>query len=319
LKKWIAFCALFTIYGAGFMFVDIAVDQITPLELNVFRFGLGAVMLLILLQVLGIHLPLDKASIRDMTVIGVGNNALPFTLIAWAQTQGVDSGLSGVLVAANPLFSLIVAHFLFVDERMTPLKTFGVIVGFVGVIILISGNIENGKVETDTLVGEGAIILSALMFAFAGSYSRKVMQGRNSNPIIIGAGTTVAAALFSIMMLAVSLLSGKTAASIDTFEGDTILAIAFLIINNSFIAVILFYYVIRELGVSRTSMIAYLIPIVSLFMGAVFLDEVIDVRIIIGTLVILVSLMIVNLLPALRRGRAPIVLDGRIAAIEPEL
>jgi drug/metabolite transporter (DMT)-like permease len=318
MHRWLAFALLVSVYGTGFMFINIAVEQLTPAEANAGRFTLGAILLTATLYIRGERLPLDRTSIRDFIVIGLMNNAVPFLLVAWAQTQGVNSGLTGVLIATNTLFSLIVAHLVFDDERMTALKALGVAVGFGGVIILASRNIEGGEVLTEGLLGQAAVVASALMFALSAAYSRRMMQRRHTPPLVIATGTILVAMIVTDALVLFQALTGSPPPAPADLEFRTIFAIVELTVANTFIAFITLFYVIRELGVTRTSMMAYLIPVISLAAGALFLDETIDGRTLAGTAVILSAIAIVNAGPVLlrrirRKHESPIpagVVDG---------
>lgn len=294
MKKWIAFALLPVIYGSSFMFIEIAVRQITPIELTAFRFGLGGLALLAVVFLRGSRIPLDASTVRSLIIIGLLNNTAPFLLIAWAQQQNVGTGLTGVLVAMNPLFTLVVAHFAFADERITWPKVAGVSAGFAGVIVLASRNIEGGEVLTEGLLGQGAVVLSAFCFAAAGVFSRKLLQGRISDPMVVAAGTATTATISTLILWGVVLLGGTPITPVSTLTMDTIGSVLLLSVVHTFVAFNLLYYIIRELGVTRTSTIAYIIPIVSLLIGAVFLNEVIDARVLLGTAIILSGIAIVN-------------------------
>ena len=305
--KWIAFFALFLIYGSGFMFISVAVEQLTPLELTSIRFLFGSILLLIALYVTGGRFPSDWHGLRDLAMVGLLNNTVPFLLVAWAQTQGVASGLTGVLIATNPLFTVVMAHFLFSDERMTRYKIVGLAIGFLGVVVLASRNFSGDDVLTSNLTGQLAVIFSAFCFASAAVYSRKAMQGETSNPLLISAGSTFMAMLMTVGLWITSVATGTPISDTTALETETVLSVVTLVVVHSFIAFSLVFYVIRELGVTRASMMAYLIPLISLLLGAIFLDEVLDVRVLLATGMILSSLAIANFGRAfvMRLGRPP--------------
>ncbi|MEQ8676954.1 MAG: EamA family transporter [Aggregatilineales bacterium] len=292
--KWIAFFALFLIYGSGFMFISVAVEQLTPLELTSIRFLFGSILLLIALYATGGRFPSDWHGLRDLTMVGLLNNTVPFLLVAWAQTQGVASGLTGVLIATNPLFTVVMAHFLFSDERMTRYKIVGLAIGFLGVVVLASRNFSGDDVLTSNLTGQLAVIFSAFCFASAAVYSRKAMQGETSNPLLISAGSTFMAMLMTVGLWVFNIATGTPISDTTALKSETILSVIVLVVVHSFIAFSLVFYVIRELGVTRASMMAYMIPLVSLMLGAIFLDEVLDARVLLATTMILGSLAIAN-------------------------
>lgn len=292
--KWIAFVTLVLIYGSGFMFISVAVEQLTPLELTSIRFLCASILLLIALYASGGRFPADWKGARDLAMIGLLNNTVPFLLVAWAQTQGVASGLTGVLIATNPLFTVVMAHFFFSDERITRYKVIGLTVGFLGVIVLASRTFSGDDMLTGNLTGQIAVIIAALCFASAAVYGRKVMQSESNNPLLVSAGSIFMATLMTVGLWLFNVASGTPVSDTSTLERETVLSVVILIVVHSFIAFSLLFYVINALGVTRSSMIAYLIPLVSLLLGTIFLDEVIDARVVLATGMILGSLAIAN-------------------------
>jgi drug/metabolite transporter (DMT)-like permease len=313
LKKWLAFGVLVTIHGSGFMFVDIAVRQVTPLELTLLRFVIGAPALLLVIYLRRLPVSLDWKFLRGVILIGILNNTIPFLLIASAQQQGLDSGLAGVLIATNPLFTLVIAHFVFADERMNLTKALGVIAGFGGAVILATRNWQDGQLVTEGLLGMGAVILSAFFFAVSGAISRRMMQGHPRNPMVIAAGTLTVAMIASTFLVLMHILRGNPITPPASLHAETIAAVLVLGFVQTFTAFMMMFYIIRELGVTRASMGAYIIPIISLTMGTVFLNEVIDTRVILGTTVILSGIAVVNIGTNISRRRA------MATGIEPSL
>jgi drug/metabolite transporter (DMT)-like permease len=301
-QKWLIFGAWTLILGWGFLFTNIATDQISPIELTTARAVIAMVGLLVFVQVRGIALPSGWAVVKAYIVLGVANRSLTFILFAWAQQQGVSSGLSGVLVATNPLFTVMIAHVAFADERLTVTKIVGVLLGFAGVIILASRNIDGTQVALDNLLGQGAIVLAALLFAWTTVYTRQTLRDQPVSPLALAVGASTVSGVFMIAWFLVSLLFGATLPAISTLQTDTLVSIFMLGVFNTLIAVVLANYVIRELGASRANMQAYIVPIIALVLGAIFLDEVIDLTVITGSVVILLGVAIATF--GSRMGRA---------------
>jgi drug/metabolite transporter (DMT)-like permease len=127
------------IWGSSFLLIKIGVAELTPLQLIMIRVGTAAIALTATLYLMGRRFPKDWPTIGKLVVVGLFNIAVPFFLITWGE-QTIDSGLATVLNSTVPLFSLVIAHFALVDERITGLKVAGLASGFVGVIILTSRN-----------------------------------------------------------------------------------------------------------------------------------------------------------------------------------
>ena len=169
------------------------------------------------------------------------------------------------------------------------------IVGFIGVIVLGSQSIVDGAVDLPVLLGALAVVLASLFYATFSSYSRKLIQNR-FEPIIVSTGAMTFAAVSSgICMIIAPLLGGQAATPLNTVSSDIILSVVLLGLVNTFIAYLIFYWLVRELGAARTSMVTYITPGVGLALGAIVLQEPIDWRLIVGALLIFCGIAIVNL------------------------
>lgn len=307
-QAWICFWLVGIIWGSSYLFISVAVEQIPPFEVVFIRTGIAAIGLCAVVYLRGKRLPTDWAGIRDVLFLGVVNTVFPFALITWGETS-VESGLAGVLQSAAALFTLVIASFVFPDERITLRKVLGLALGFLGIIVLASRSWQNGQVMTSDLIGQLAIIGASLCYAIGGTYSRKAIQNR-LEPIVAAAGTmTVAAIITGIITFISPLFGGKPFVPPSEMRQDILLDVLVLGFLNTFVAYTMFYSLVRALGAARTSMVTYIIPPVSLFLGAIFLDEVVDILLIIGAILIVGGIAIVNLNFArwLRLGKPAIV------------
>ena len=136
-RAWIGFWVLAFIWGSSFLFIRIGVEQLSTFQLVFIRTGIAAVGLNIVVYLRGKRLPTDRAGVRDVAILGVVNTVIPFALITWGE-KSIESGLAAVLQATAALFTMIVAHFAFADERVTRRTVAGLVVGFAGVVVLAS-------------------------------------------------------------------------------------------------------------------------------------------------------------------------------------
>lgn len=296
-QAWIGFWILSLIWGSSFLFIRIGVEQLTTFQVVFIRTGIAAVGLNIVVFVRGKRLPTDWKSIRDLLVLGIVNTVFPFLLITWGEVS-IESGLAAVLQGTAALFTMIVAHFVFQDERMSHRKIVGLVVGFLGVVILASRSTASEVVATDPtlhLLGQLAIVLASFCYAVGGSYSRKAIQNR-LEPIVAAAGAmTVTATIVGILMVAAPYLGGPASTPLNTLTPRVIGAMVALGLVNTFGAYLIFYSLVGALGAARTSMVTYVIPAVGLTLGALFLGEQVDMRLLFGAILIVGSIGIVNL------------------------
>lgn len=293
MKKWAAFWLLGIIWGSSFLFIRIAVEDVSPFQVAFIRTAIAAVGLNLLLLARGKRLPLNLRELFPLIVVGIGNTTIPFVLISWGETH-VESGLASLLNATAALFTLLIAHVVFQDERITPQKLAGLIVGFLGVVVLASRSWEGGEVVASDLAGQFAIVLAAFFYGVFGVYSRKTMQGRYE-PLMVSAGSMLAAAIGAgILTVLAPLLGGEPSQPLSNVSTDGLVALALLGFLNTFVAYTMFYWIIQQLGAARASMVTYVTPAVALVLGAVVLNEVIDWRLLAGALLILSGIALVN-------------------------
>lgn len=296
-QAWIGFWILALIWGSSFLFIRISVEQLTTFQVVFLRTGMAAIGLNIVAYLRGKRLPTDWKGIRDLLILGVVNTVFPFVLITWGE-QSIESSLAAILQGTAALFTMVIAHFVFVDERITPRKLIGLVIGFLGVVILASRSSSSEAVEVDStlhLLGQLAIVAASFCYAVGGTYSRKAIQNR-LEPIVAATGAmTVTAIISGILTYAAPALGGPAPFPLDQLTPRVLGATLALGIINTFFAYIIFYALIPALGAARTSMVTYVIPAVGLILGAIFLNEPVDERLLIGAVMIVGSVAIVNL------------------------
>jgi len=291
-RAWIGFWALAFIWGSSFLFIRIGVEQLSTFQLVFIRTGIAAVGLNLVVYLRGKRLPTDGAGLRDIAILGIVNTVIPFALITWGE-KSIESGLAAVLQATAALFTMIVAHFAFADERVTRRTMAGLVVGFGGVVVLASRSTGGDAIAADAkfqVLGQLAIVVASFCYALGGVYSRKAIQ-RRLEPIVAAAGAmTVTALISGVLMYAVPLVGAAAPAALTGLTPRVLGAILTLGVLNTFVAYLIFYATIETLGAARASMVTYVIPAVGLTLGAVFLHEPVDLRLLIGAAMIVGSI-----------------------------
>lgn len=296
-QAWGGFWLLALIWGSSYMFIRIGVAQVPPFQLVFIRTGMAAIGLTLVVYGRGKRLPTDWHSLRDLLFLGIVNTVFPFALITWGETR-IESSLASVLQATSALFSLVVAHFTFADEPMTWRKVIGLGVGFLGVIVLASrssGHVSSAVTPFMHLLGQLAIVISSLCYAIGGVYSRKAMQNR-LEPIVTAAGAMlVAAVVTGLIAYGAPLWGGVAPVGLTALAPNVLGALLALGLVNTFGAYLIFYSLVATLGAARTSMVTYVLPVVGLLLGALFLAEPIDGRLLLGAVLVVGSIGISNL------------------------
>ena len=211
-----------------------------------------------------------------------------------------------MLQATAALFTMIVAHFAFADERVTRRTVAGLVVGFAGVVVLASRTAGDAVAVDATLhvLGQLAIVVASFCYALGGVYSRKAIQ-RRLEPIVAAAGAmTVTALISGVLTYTVPLVGGAAPVALAGLTPHVLGAILTLGVLNTFVAYLIFYATIETLGAARASMVTYVIPAVGLTLGALFLDEPVDLRLLTGAAMIVGSIGICSAAAGRRETRS---------------
>lgn len=291
--KWVAFWVLGLIWGSSFLLIRIGVESVSPFQIVFMRTAIAAVCLNLALYSRG-HVARLKSGIGPLVLIGLASITIPFILITWGE-QTVDSGTASVLTATDALFTLLISALIFRSEPFTGRKLIGVIIGFVGVVALVSRSLQGGAAQAGSLPGQAAILLAALFYAASDSYAYRLSL-RWDDWRMVAAGAMLFAALSSgVVMLLSPLLGGPPLTPLNAIPADALVAILVLSIVNTFLSYLVYYWMIRQLGASRASMVTYVAPVVGLALGALVLNEVVDEGLLIGAALVLSGIAAVTL------------------------
>ncbi len=263
--NWASILALGLIWGGTFMTVSIALEGYGPITVACARTTLGALALLALMAALGRPLP-GRETLPHLLAIGAFNTALPFSLLSWGQ-QYVPSAFAGISMAALPLFVLPLAH-LFADEKMTARRSTGVVIGFIGALVLIGPGVLRIGTGMEPL-GQIACLGATVSYAISSILTRRCPP--------IDSVTLAAAALVvgaSLLIPAMLLIEGVPHWT-DSRSG---LAILFLGFVPTAFAALLRVSVIRSAGAVFMTLVNYQVPLWSVLFGVWILAEDLPVR-----------------------------------------
>lgn len=287
--RWVlpaAFVLLGLIWGSSFAWIKIAVADVPPATLVAWRMSLGALGMLALIAALRLPRPRGLGEWLPLVVLGAVNAAIPIFLISWGQ-QWVDSGTAAVLNSLAPIFSLVIAGLALRVEPVTALRVTGLLLGFVGAAILASRQLEL-RADAAGLIGAMAVVLAAFSYAVGASYARHRIQ--RTHRYVVAGGTLLFAALDAWVLALVA-----DGGLVLPTQLSSVIAIAWLGILGSFIAYVLFFFLIEHLGATMASMVTYLFPVVGVGLGVVALGEPMDVRLALGTILVLIGIIVVSL------------------------
>ncbi len=274
-------------WGSSYLFIKIGVDAgLPPFTLITLRLFFGFLLLAVVVGIAREPLPRDARTYGHLIVMGAVNIAIPFSLITWAELT-VDSALAAILTAPVPLFVIVIAAFVLRDERITLNRLAGLAVGFVGVAILVG--FDPATVAAGDLAGEIALIGATLSYAVGAVYARRNIRGLRP---MIPAICQVTFALIMVTVLA--FVFERPADVIQQMTLEALFAVVWLGLLGSGLAYLVFFRLLGRWGATRTSMVAYLLPVFGIVLGALVLKEPIDARLLIGTALVIGGIALVN-------------------------
>jgi drug/metabolite transporter (DMT)-like permease len=282
---WLLFVVMGFFWGSSYLFIKIGVDAgLSPFTLIALRLGIGFMLLASVVLIAREALPRDPRTYGHLIVMGAINIAIPFSLITWAELT-VDSALAAILNAAVPLFVIVIAAIFLRDERITLNRLAGLAVGFVGVAILVGFNPSD--IAGSNAAGEIALIGSTISYAAGAVYARRNIHGlRPMIPALFQVGFALVMVLVLAFVFERPLQVGMTPTAM--------FAVIWLGLLGSGLAYLIFFRILGRWGATRTSMVAYLLPVYGIALGALVLSEPIDIRLLIGTALIIGGVALVN-------------------------
>ena len=281
---YVALAAIALIWGASFLFIKVAVRDMSPMVLVFIRSASGFLALAILMIAMRRGLfPNARRRWVPFAVMAITGGVFPWLAIAWGEER-ISSGLASILNATTPLWAAILVYWVIPSERPSPINYAGVLIGLAGVVILVLPDITAAGIRGD-LIGAVAVLLASVSYALSALYQRRKLRG--VNVFEANLGQLAFTALF-VLPLAVPSVPRVHV------EVSSIAAVLALGIAGSGIAGVLYYYVLNSLGPVRGSGVTLLVPVTAVFWGATLLRELVTVPIVVGMVVILAGVVLTN-------------------------
>ncbi len=283
-RAWAELSLLGIIWGASFVSIRIALDTIPVMTSVLHRTFWAMLALWLVVWLRGLSVPTSPRLWLGFLVMGLLNNVIPFSLMAWGQLY-IDTGLTAILNAATAIFGVLVAALFFSDERLTPPRLLGAGLGFFGVSIAIGvGNLTGFSLQNTAQL---AILAGTISYAFAGVWARKHLS--SLPPIVAAAGMLTGSTLF---MIPIALMTDGIPSL--SLPAATWAAIAYYSLIATAGAYLLYYRVLAMAGSGNLLLVTLIIPPVAIVLGALLRDEALDSRAYIGFAVLAAGLLILN-------------------------
>jgi len=283
-RAWFELLLLGSVWGGVFLAAAIALEEIPPFTLVAIRASLAALVLWAVALIRGSRIPRGRRVWAALFVMGILNNAIPFTLLTLGQTQ-IESGLTSIFNAGTAVFGILIAAIFLKDERLTSRKAIGVLLGLSG-IIYTAGFDSLRSLDLRSL-GQIACIGATISYAFAGVWARKNLSGLS--PDAATAGMLTGASLVTIPIA----LYAEGLPSID-YSARTLGALLYYIPVATAFAYLLYFRILEMAGSANTLLVTLLVSPIAILLGALILSEALPARSYIGFALIAAGLTVID-------------------------
>lgn len=290
--SWVRMGVLALLWGSGFLWIKLALNGLSPVQLTLIRCALGTAVLFVLCFSARQKLPRDRSTWGHLLVAAFFCNALPFALFGIGE-QTIDSGVAGVLNATTPLWSLVVGLAIGTERGLRPARLTGLLLGFVGVLLIFAPWRQANLASW----GAVAILGAAASYAVAFAYMGRHLTGRGHAPIALSAAQLLTATGLSAVALP---FGGLVWTDVTT---GALVAVAVLGVFGTGLTFYLNYRLIADEGATSAATVGYLLPVVSVALGAAVLGEELNGRIIAGMVVVLVGVALTQQRKTIRPAR----------------
>lgn len=284
LKQWGLLFLLGALWGGSFFFARVAVTEIHPLTLVMFRVTIAAMALHCWLLIAGPSFRLALPMAGSFFIVAILNNLLPFSLMFTGQTE-IGAGLASILNATTPFWTAIVAQAFRIEARLTPSKIVGIGLGMIGTVVMIGPGIAESL--GGPLWAKLALIGTSISYAFGSNYARRF----NHIPApVVATGQFTAGA---IIMIPIVLFTYGTDGLFDISlpVWGAVLGLALL---ATAVGYLIYFVLLQQIGATNTSLVTLIVPASAILLGALFLGEHLESFEIAGMLLIGFGLLVID-------------------------
>jgi drug/metabolite transporter (DMT)-like permease len=286
---WLLLCC---IWGSTWLFIKLGLKDLPPLTFAGIRFVIAAIILFVIIAVRRVPLPNKRRDLLLLALTGVLSFSLNYGLVFWGE-QYITSGLAALLQSTLPAFGLIIAHYYLPGERMTLPKIAGVLLGVFGVGVIFSNQLQVAGPRA--LWGSAALVLSAFCAAYANVLVKT--YGLNLQPSVLAAGQMVFG-LVPLLLIGIPLEGNPLHYH---WTAMAVISLFYLAIVGTVIAFLLYYWLVHNMDVTKTMLIALVTPVGAVILGVLILKEELHWRTLFGGAMIISGIGLI----VTRSGRKP--------------
>ena len=283
-RVWIGFLIVSWVWGSTWLAIKIGLGSVPPILGAGMRFVIAGSILLVIVKVRKLPIPASPELRHLYLVLILLSYAIPYGVVYWCQ-QFIPSGLSSILFGAYPLWVALLSHFLLVKERLDEYKVVGIVLGFIGIIIIFSRDVH--WTDSSGFIGMLGILSTTLMQAFALVMIKK--HGQPINPFAMNfVGMSAAGVL-----LCVAGLAFESPATI-VWDAAAIGSILYLSVVGSVIAFVTYHWLLKRVEAVYLSLVSFINPIIAVILGAAVLNETLAASVFVGAALVLFGILIAN-------------------------
>lgn len=278
---WLLLCC---IWGSTWLFIKLGLEDLPPFTFAGIRFVIAVTILASIIAIRGLPLPRARRDWLLLIVSGVLAFCVNYGLLFWGE-QYISSGLAAVLQSTIPAFGLVIAHFYLPGEKMTPGKIIGIVLGVIGVAVIFSNQLDVAGPRA--LAGCAALIVSSM----GAAYSNVLVKayGKHLDPAIL-AGGQMFFGMIPLLLIGIPLEGNPFRFN---WTPMAVLSLFYLAIVGSVVAFLLYYWLVQNMDVTKTMLIALVTPVVAVTLGMLVLNEELHLRTLIGGLMIISGIAII--------------------------
>lgn len=281
MKKWIYIVTVACCFGPSFLFIKVAVREVSPFTLVSARIFIGAILLYLFLKI-------QRKSIRPyfylwkhFIIAGAFSTFIPFLLISYGEKE-ISSGLTGIINGSVPIFTAVLAHHFLPNDKVTLGKILGISSGIIGLFVIFAPTLF--KEQLGSLLGMGMVVIASIFYAMGTIYMKKHLQ--NLPPLVAPTGQLFFTSL--LLFPAALILSLSSPLLLPSWQViGSIIGLGFL---GTFLAFILYYKILQIASATELSYSALIFPVIALLLGTIFLQEQLRWNIYLGAFFILLGL-----------------------------
>ncbi len=283
-RDWLKFIGCALIWGTSFLLIRIGVADVGPFVLVTFRVLFAVIGTAIMVIAGRVRILRKPKYLVIFLFLALTNVALPFLLVSTAE-QYISSGLASIMNSTVPLFTLLIASIFLKEERASLLQSIGLVLGFAGVVVLMSDKIGSGL--NAPLAGILMMLLAAFCYGASVIFARITLKG--THPAFQSLGQMG----FGLILVSVATLTFEPHAHLPLHPGTWVIMLILGVVNSA-LANILYYSLLNSVGPTKTVLVSYVFPLIAVVLGIFILDEPFNIRMILGGIMIVGGVVWVN-------------------------